>query len=130
MIADHYNEGARRDAHAEPLTNRQGWERSQSAHFWKALYATACGVPQLIDFALRTCADAVHRPLSIHPYICLHACLPACLSIRLSTSLSLCRYGNDARMFAYGQSMGGDCFLTGARAYVGRTRIRTCSVVG
>jgi dienelactone hydrolase len=81
VIADHYNEGARRDAHAEPLTNRQGWERSQSAHFWKAIYATACGVPQLVDFALRT-------------------------------------YGNDARIVAYGQSMGGDCFLTGAHACI------------
>ena len=63
VIADHYNEGARRDVHAEPLTNRQGWEASQSAHFWKAIHATACGVPHLVDFALRTCArDAAHHP--------------------------------------------------------------------
>ena len=62
VIADHYNEGARRDVHAEPLTNRQGWEACQSAHFWKAIHATACGVPHLVDFALRTCADAAHHP--------------------------------------------------------------------
>ena len=91
MIADHYNEGARRDAHAEPLTNRQGWERSQSAHFWKALYATACGVPQLIDFALRTCADAVHRAppryLSIRISACMSVFLHAYLSVRLPLSV-------------------------------------------
>ena len=92
MIADHYNEGARRDAHAEPLTNRQGWERSQSAHFWKALYATACGVPQLIDFALRTCADAVYRPAiypSVHLPACLSSCMPVYPSVYLSQSMQV-----------------------------------------
>ena len=95
MIADHYNEGARRDAHAEPLTNRQGWERSQSAHFWKALYATACGVPQLIDFALRTCADAVHRYLTIRTSACmpvfLHACLSVCLPLSVYAGTAMTR---------------------------------------
>ena len=122
VIADHYNEGARRDVHAEPLTNRQGWEACQSAHFWKAIHATACGVPHLVDFALRTCADAAHHPPtngvdSLPPYT--HPPIhhpsvppPACLSIS-SASLNLCRYGNGTRILAYGQSMGGDCFLTG-----------------
>ena len=93
MIADHYNEGARRDAHAEPLTNRQGWERSQSAHFWKALYATACGVPQLIDFALRTCADAAHHPALYLSFFLprLPACMPACLSVRLCAGTAMMR---------------------------------------
>ena len=91
VIADHYNEGARRDVHAEPLTNRQGWEACQSAHFWKAIHATACGVPHLVDFALRTCADAAHHPptngvdsLSPYTHPPIHhpsVPLPACLSI-------------------------------------------------
>ena len=94
VIADHYNEGARRDVHAEPLTNRQGWEACQSAHFWKAIHATACGVPHLVDFALRTCADAAHHPPTngvdslppythpsiIHPCPNLHVCPPFGLS--------------------------------------------------
>ena len=131
VIADHYNEGARRDVHAEPLTNRQGWEACQSAHFWKAIHATACGVPHLVDFALRTCADAAHHPPTngvdslppyTHPSI-IHPCL------YLSISLNLCRYGNGTRILAYGQSMGGDCFLTGMLYYLVRVRVAASSPV-
>ena len=52
VLADHINEGARRDPDA--LTNRQGWEVCQKAHFWRAIHLTALGVPALVDFALHT----------------------------------------------------------------------------
>ena len=54
VLADHYNEGERRDKASEPLSNRVGWSRSQKAHFWKAIYQTANTVPMLVDFALAT----------------------------------------------------------------------------
>ena len=49
-------------------------------------------------------------------------------SIRASTCMSvhLCRYGNGTRILAYGQSMGGDCFLTGM-LYLVRVRVAASS---
>ena len=41
-----------------------------------------------------------------------------CMSVYLLASLNLCRYGNGTRILAYGQSMGGDCFLTGMLYYL------------
>ena len=54
VLADHYNEGERRDKASEWLSNRAGWSRCQKAHFWKALHLTAATVPKLVDFAMRT----------------------------------------------------------------------------
>ena len=48
------------------------------------------------------------------------------MSVHLSASLNLCRYGNGTRILAYGQSMGGDCFLTGM-LYLVRVRVAASS---
>ena len=54
VLADHYNEGERRDKASEPLSNRAGWSRAQKVHFWKAIHQTAISVPKLVDFARTT----------------------------------------------------------------------------
>jgi len=54
IYADHYNEGERRDASLEPVSNRSGWSKCQKNMFWRAIQRTAEGVPLLVDFALRT----------------------------------------------------------------------------
>ena len=54
IFADHYNEGARRDKVAEPVSNRSGWTKCQKNLFWRAIHRTAQDVPRLVDFALAT----------------------------------------------------------------------------
>ena len=54
VLCDHYNSGERRDKHAEPLSNQDGWAVCQKAHFWKAIFQTALEVPGLIDWAIAT----------------------------------------------------------------------------
>ena len=51
VLADHYNEGERRDKILEPEANRAGWQRNQRDLFWRAIHATAVGIPLLVDFA-------------------------------------------------------------------------------
>lgn len=60
VLADHHNEGARRDPTTLPMTNREGWQLCQKAHFWHAIHQTALGVPRLVDFALHTFGPDVH----------------------------------------------------------------------
>ena len=52
VLADHYNEGARRDHALEAEANRAGWSRCQKDLFWRAIHRTALTVPLLVNFAL------------------------------------------------------------------------------
>lgn len=54
ILADHYNEGQRRDFDLESMSNREGHKVCQKKHFWKVLCKTADDVPSLIDFAITT----------------------------------------------------------------------------
>lgn len=66
VLADHYNEGERRDCSSE-LSNRAGWALSQKQHFWPVIHRTAATVPRLVDFALLTFGTA-GRALPIYAY--------------------------------------------------------------
>jgi dienelactone hydrolase len=54
VLADHYNEGERRDECNERETNRGGWTRCQKALFWRAIANTARTVPELVSFCVAT----------------------------------------------------------------------------
>ena len=54
ILADHYNEGARRDKSVEQKSNRGGWAKCQKDLFWRAIHNTALTVPEIVDFALST----------------------------------------------------------------------------
>lgn len=70
VLADHYNEGERRDSTSEPLSNRAGWSNSQKSTFWPAIVRTAQTVPRLVDFAMATysSSDGAATPLPVYAY--------------------------------------------------------------
>eukprot|EP00966_Prymnesium_polylepis_P263286 6081398-Prymnesium_polylepis.1 len=56
VLCDHYNSGERRDK--KLLSNVDGWTACQKAHFWPAIYRTACDVPAVVSWAIETFGTA------------------------------------------------------------------------
>ena len=54
VLCDHHNAGERRDKKLEPLSNIEGWTSCQKDTFWRAIYRTACEVPEVVSWAIHT----------------------------------------------------------------------------